>query len=222
MEIIINETQNRILIENNIKDQIKNSYKEVQRFIQRIGQETFEQYSKSLKFLFTYGAGIGAIMNHILDKVQGLTSTLNLEQQVSVVIASVFTVYFNYNFFEKIKKGENTEELKKAYIESVKEAEKLKNKWYKFLKILGLSVHGITDIIAYTYLLPALNVLINILTKGGYNSEEIDIFFKTIPYTFIYNFSGLSVKSFMDALAEKIYEKRSKKNVQNPDLLDTV
>jgi len=69
--------------------------------------------------------------------------------------------------------------------------------------------------VAYANFLPVLRILVDIISNHGINSDQVDIFFQTVPTTLAINMVGIAAKDFFDFLAEKIYEKREEMNNQD-------
>jgi len=216
MKIIITEEQNKLLIESDISQKINNAYKSSQEYLKNLLKHVGGQLINThIRFLLTYGAGISGLIRTVEEGLIGKYSHLTSEEVTLIAIASIFSVFYSYkdvsNLFKRIKKLG----VEDAFFDGIRYVEGIKKKYYILLKTLGLSVHRGADFVAYANFLPVLRILVDIISNHGINSDQVDVFFQTVPTTLAINMVGIAAKDFFDFLAEKIYEKREEMNNQD-------
>lgn len=209
MDIILTESQYRKILSESYKDKIKNNLSKIHNFTKKVVSDSLRQLNLDFRFLLSYGAGIGALLtpvyDYLSDNFQGLTE----EQIAGLSIMAIAVVFFEGKDLkreaDKLKEMGLSDEL----IDAVNYAEKLKTKLKSMLKLLGMSIHRVSNIVSYSFLIPILSILIGVVTKYGMDSEQFNTFVESLLTSGLITVTGVSVRDILFKAAEMIELKKS-------------
>lgn len=180
-------------------------------------KDVSEQYKISGKFALTYGAGIGAIMVPVREYLHNEFSGLEPWQISSLVIAAISIVFFEGKEYYKLKKQLEQEGLNDELDSAVKKTTSLKDKFADMLNILGLSIYKGLDVVSYTFLLPILGMLINVLSNFGFESVEFATLVQALLTSGVITTSGVVIRDVLQKISST-FSKKSIKNNSESDL----
>lgn len=172
--ILINESQkNKLLLESsggNIDDIIKKNYS----LVKKVLETSSKQLKMDLKFLITWGASIGGMVGPINDFVQGKYPELN-DVQLSLLLTGVISTYYldNKELMQKLYIKLQEEGLFKKFITVIKKSDELRDSFLNFIDSLGITLHKITNMMSYTFIIPVLPIIYNMVTNGVMSDKEI-------------------------------------------------
>jgi hypothetical protein len=206
--ILINESQkNKILIEN-VSKKLGDSIEREYSFAKNILKKAETQTGIDFKFLFTWGAGIGGFFQPVSDFVEGKFPELS-SLNVSLIVTAIICTYYVDNkdillkIFEKIK----SENLLTQFKISLEKSDELKTTFINFLGGLGVTIHKVINMLSYTFIIPILEILLNIATSGSLNEKQItEIGIRLASYGFI-----TASSSTIETLVKTIFKKFSDK-----------
>jgi hypothetical protein len=209
MKIILTETQYKNILLENYKDEINNKIVKMYDFSKKVIKDAMHQFNDDFKFLLTYGAGIGAIMIPVNEYLQDNFSGLNNIQIAGISVMAISVVFFENknlkNSLGKINSMNLSDELDSA----ISFTKKLKDKFIYLLRLLGVSIHRISNIISYSFLIPILGILISIVTKHGVNSEQFLIFVESLLTSGVIAIKGVAIRDILFKAGEMIEEKNT-------------
>ena len=215
MEHILTEQQQVILTEG-FKDAVEGRLKKAYDFTKEIIQKAGQQYGLSFRFLLTYGAGIGSIMPAITDYLNGQYPNLSESEVAGVALSAISLVFFNakdyVKIYKKMKEDGQIEELKSA----ISFTEKLKDRVARILDVLGMSLYQGLDIISYSFLLPILPALLEMLQ----NPEMDMIALKGMLNSSYTTASAIVLQKVIEKLSGKIASKKTSDDVSDEMDLD--
>ena len=174
IKIYITESQKKALILEKQNEQIGETLKNNENFAKEVLQNTTKQTGLDFKFLFTWGAGIGAFLEPVSDFVKGEFPNMS-EPSMYLLLASVFCTIFIESFdvtkilINKIKQ----KDLKSEFTSTFKKAYELKTVFVQFLESLGVSMSKLVNMLSYTFIIPILSILLNLTQTGTMNSSDI-------------------------------------------------
>lgn len=209
MDIILTENQYKKILSESYKDKIKNNLSKIHNFTKKVVSDSLRQLNLDFRFLLSYGAGIGALLtpvyDYLSDNFQGLTE----EQIAGLSIMAIAVVFFEGKDLkretDKLKEMGLSDEL----MDAVNYAEKLKTKLKSMLKLLGMSIHRVSNIVSYSFLIPILSILIGVVTKYGMDSEQFNTFVESLLTSGLIAVTGVSVRDILFKAAEMIELKKS-------------
>jgi len=206
MRVILTENQYRFLLKESFNEKIGSSLSRMSEFSNRVVSDAFNQLKFDFRFLTTYGAGIGAILQSVFDYLQGNFTGLDNTQITGLTVMAIGVV-----FFENKDLKENLNKIKELGLSSqlnnaVSFTEKLKSKFSYLLKLLGMTVHRTSNIISYSFLIPILSIVIEIVTKHGVNSNQFQMLIESLLTSGLIAVEGVALRDILIKAGEMIEE----------------
>jgi len=206
MRVILTENQYRFLLKESFNEKIGSSLSRMSEFSNRVVSDAFNQLKFDFRFLTTYGAGIGAILQSVFDYLQGNFTGLDNTQIAGLTVMAIGVV-----FFENKDLKENLNKIKELGLSSqlnnaVSFTEKLKSKFSYLLKLLGMTVHRTSNIISYSFLIPILSIVIEIVTKHGVNSNQFQMLIESLLTSGLIAVEGVALRDILIKAGEMIEE----------------
>lgn len=207
MKVLITESQYRVVLNEKFDIKIKSITNHLNQLVKKIVNDVKNQFGLSTRFALTYGAGIGALMEPVMKYLHSEFEGLEDWQISSLVVAALSIVFYEGKDYLKLKKDLEEQGLDDELKVAIKKTESLKDKISNMLNILGLSIYTAKDILAYTFLLPILSMLINVITTFGVNSVEFSTLIESILTSGLITASGVVVRDTIQKIASMISNK---------------
>jgi len=86
--------------------------------------------------------------------------------------------------------------------------EKIKNKFSQLLKVLGLSIHRTSNIVSYSFLVPVLSILIDVVTKHGIESSQFETLLEALSTSSLIAIPGVAIRDVLLKAANMIENKK--------------
>jgi hypothetical protein len=159
MKIIITESQKRMILLENIGEDLGSIIKQNTERVKKLVSEVQNQIGMNLQFLLTWGAGIGGFMGPVEDFVRGRFPELT-DLQVFLIILGVISTHLienkelNTKILDKIKE----DGILKQFKISSKKTNELKSVFSDFVQSLGVTFHRITNMLSYTFIIPIKSI----------------------------------------------------------------
>ena len=205
--LITEEQKNKILLKESsgqIINVIKKNYDRVQSII----EESSEQIGMNLQFLITWGASIGGFVGPVEDFVRGKFPELN-DVQISLILTGVIASYYIdnkkmiYDIFTKIKENGLSSVLKKV----LSKTDTFLSVFLDFIASLGLTLHKITNMLSYTFIIPLLGTLLNMTKNMSVDSRDIDEIVLRLTSFGLLTVSGIVIKQLINRIVRRFKEK---------------
>jgi len=207
MKVVLTESQFNNLLKEQFTDKVNKSLSNMSQFSNKVIKDAASQLKFDFRFLVSYGAGIGAILQSVFDYLQGNFTGLNDTQIAGLTVMAVGVVFFeNKDLKEQIQKINDMglgSELNKV----ISFTEKLKDKFSYLLKLLGLSIQRTSNIISYSFLIPLLTIVIDLVTKHGVDSSQYSMFIESLLTSGFIAISGVSLRDVLVRAGEMIENK---------------
>jgi len=207
MDVIITESQYKAILTEKINLDLKSLSTRFSKLVEKIVGDVKNQFGLSTRFALTYGAGIGALMEPVQKYLESEYQGLEPWQVSSLVVAAMSIVYYTGKDYTKIKKELESQGLDDELESAVKKTESIKDKFANMLNVLGLSIYTAKDILAYTFLLPVLGMLINVVTTFGVDSVQFTTLIEAILTSGLITTSGVVVRDVIQSVAKRISKK---------------
>jgi hypothetical protein len=183
MKIIITENQNKLLINEEISSNIGNMLKNLTKFTTKVFSETKEQTGLDFGFMLSWGTTLGGLMipvsQFIQDKHPEFTTA-----NISLVITGAIATYYSSN--KKILRDLLDVIKEKGLIDLFNEVlsitGNLKETFLKFVESLNIAMGRMSNMMAYTFLIPILPTLYNMSQEGLDTSDINQIVKRLISY----------------------------------------
>ena len=203
MKVLISEHQYKHLVVENTNSKITNQLEKMKSFTKDLSIKSKKQLGFDLKFLLTWGATIGGLMSPVSDFISGEYPELSDKDLTLLMIGCVLT-YFTDNkeklnvVLEKIKK----EGLVKVFDSMLLKVDELKNTFLSFIDSLSITTHSLSNMLAYTFLIPILPQLYD-MSVSGVDPNDISEITKRIVLFFGSTVSGLTIKELISKIVDK-------------------
>ncbi len=175
MKIVITEHQYRkLLLESSksiIGDEIKRSKEFFKKIVRTVKQDTKLDFS----FLFTWGAAIGGFSRPVFNYFEGKSPELT-NQDLSLLSIACAVTYYTYNK-EKLSKllGIIKERgLITSFNKMLEKTDELKITFLSFVDSLKVTVHKMSGMLSYTFIIPFLSKLLD-MSVGSTSSDITDL-----------------------------------------------
>lgn len=204
MRIIITESQRRILIRESSGEQLGSIIKQNYEKVKKIIEEAQGQIGLNLQFLLTWGAGIGGFMGPIEDFVRGRYPSLS-DLQLNLILIGVISTYFieNKKLVSKIYNKIKDEGLTKQFENILKKSDLLKNTFSEFIESLGVTFHRITNMMSYTFIIPIIPQILQMVTDGLITNFDLKEFaIRIIGFTGL-TLSGIIFKELLSKMVRR-------------------
>lgn len=207
MKVLITEEQYQIILNERIGDKVNSILDRLDSLAKKIISDVNKQFGISAKFALTYGAGIGALMEPVEKYLNSEFTGLEPWQVSSLVIAAISIVYFEGKEYDKMKKDIDNQGLSDELKSAIDKVNQLKVKFSDMLNVLGVSVYRAGDILAYTFLLPILGMLINVVNTFGVESVEFNKLIQTLISSGLITVSSVVFRDVVQKIAKTISKK---------------
>ena len=193
MRIIITESQKRMILLENIGEDLGSIIKQNAERVKKLVSEVQTQIGMNLQFLLTWGAGIGGFMGPVEDFVRGRFPELT-DLQVFLIILGVISTHLienkelNKKILDKIKE----DGILKQFKISSKKTNELKSVFSDFVESLGVTFHRITNMLSYTFIIPIIPMIYQMVTDGLVTNSDL----KSLA-TRVIAFTGLTISGIL-------------------------
>jgi len=203
MKVLISENQYKHLVMESTNSKVTNELEKMKSFTKNLSVKTKKQLGFGLKFLLTWGATIGGLMSPVSDFISGEHPELSDKDLTLLTVGCVLT-YFTDNkeklkiVLEKIKDGG----LVKVFDTMLSKTNELKNTFLSFIDSLSISTHSLSNMLAYTFLIPILPQLYD-MSISGVSGDDIDEITKRITLFIGSTVSGITIKDIVSKITNK-------------------
>lgn len=212
MKIVLTESQyNKILLEG-YNEKVGNTLMKMQEFSTNVVRDASTQLKFDFRFLVTYGAGIGAILQSVFEYLDGNFNGLTDTQIAGLAVMAVGIVFFeDKDLKEQISKLSEMG-LDSELAQAVSFTDKLKSKFTHLLKLLGMSIHRLSNIVSYSFLIPILSIVIGVVTTHGADSTQFQTLIESLLTSGLIAVEGVALRDILMKAAEMIEQKRLNQN----------
>lgn len=193
MKIIITEQQKKIIITESTGEELGNLIKQNTERVKKIVNEAQDQIGMNLQFLLTWGAGIGGFMGPVEDFVRGKYPEID-ENELVLILIGIIATYFidNKKIVTKIYTKIQEDGLSGIFDRILKKTDTYTNTFINFIDSLGLTFHKITNMLSYTFIIPILPMIYQMVEDGS--TENVDL--KQLAIRII-SFTGLTLSGII-------------------------
>jgi hypothetical protein len=204
MDILINENQKRFLIVEGISDNFAKDTKKLFDITKKVLSDSSKQLKMNLEFLLTWGASIGGFMGPLNQFLEGKYPELS-STDVSLILTGVISIlyYDNKDTIKKILELIKDKNLSKQFKSTLQKGNELKNVFFDFVSSLNMSVHKISNIMSYTFIVPLLPMIYQMAQSGAISPDDtIKIVNRLLGFGFL-TVSGVTLKELIERIIKK-------------------
>jgi hypothetical protein len=206
--LLITESQKKLILTESINKEFIDIVKSNYMFTKKVIKQSSEQISMNLEFLFTWGASIGGFMGPLNDFIAGRHPELS-DTQLSLILTGVIAVYFSDNkkLINTINQKISDEGLVKPFKELFEKAEQLKKSFFSFISSLNLSLHKITNIMSYAFIIPIVPMLYESTLNGVISKPEIKELALRVSSFGLLTVSGIIIRELINKIVSRFNPK---------------
>lgn len=212
MKVILTESQFNTLLKENYKEKVGGSLMNLSKFSNKVVRDASNQLKFDFRFLVTYGAGIGSILQSVFDYLEGNFTGLSETQLAGLAVMAVGVVFFENKDLKSQIKNIESMGLSSELDNVVSYTQNLKNKFSNILSVLGLSIHRTSNIISYSFLIPLLSIIIEIVTLHGVESSQFSMLIESLLTSGLIAVEGVALRDILmkagDIISQKIVNQK--------------
>jgi len=206
MNIILKENQYKVLIFETIKNKFKSKIEEDKSLIEKIVSDVKKDFNLDLKFILTYSVTIAGLINPVYELMSKNYPKIDSSDLSLITVGVIMTYYYNnLELLNKILILIRDKELVDEFENMLSKTEIIKKRFFEFINSLNISLSSFSNILAFTFLLGVLEVLLS-FSQTGFSQLELDKFVIGLSGYF----ATLATKSTIEKLIYKIIKRFSK------------
>ena len=202
MKIIISESQYKKILLEERQNSLLGKLKDLKSFFKKVSEETKNQVGLDLNFLTTWGVTIAGFVMPISDFIEGkfpeMTST-----DLSLISTGIILTYYHSNkeMLGKVLNKIKEKELVFEFDSALNVANKLKNVFLSFIESLAIPTSKISNMLAYTFLIPILPELYE-AAQSGSSVDVKEIVERSLAFLVV-SFGGNFAKRLMMEIVKR-------------------
>lgn len=202
--LLINENQKRLILKESVNDEFGEMVKQNYNFVKDIIKQSSEQIGVNLEFLITWGATIGGFVGPLNEFIQGKFPTMS-DVEISLVLTGIIANYYvdNKELVGKIFKSIKENNLSNEFRSVLKKSEQLKTTFIQFIKSLNITLHKVTNIMSYAFIIPIIPIIYESVSNGVIeNSDAKEIGFRMASFG-VLTITGIVLKELISKLIRR-------------------
>jgi hypothetical protein len=205
--ILISENQKRRILSESSGDRFGDILKQNYEFVKKIIKESSEQIGINLEFLITWGATIGGFVGPLEMYLHGKHPELS-DLEISLILTGVIASYYidNKEYVKKIYSKIKEEGLIRPFRVVLSKSGELKKTFLDFVGSLGVTLHKVTNIMSYTFIIPIIPMIYN-LAKGEPNAVEPSQIAQRLVGFGLLTVSGIVLKQLINKMIKRFQSK---------------
>lgn len=204
MDILINENQKRFLIVEGLSDNLAKDTKKLFDMTKKVLSDSSKQLKMNLEFLLTWGASIGGFMGPLNQFLEGKYPELSTTDSALILTGVISLLYYdNKSTIKEILEKIKEKGLSKEFISAITKGKELKQVFFDFVSSLNLTTHKISNIMSYTFIVPLLPMIYDMVQSGTVNPEDASkIAQRLVSFGFL-TIGGNALKEFIENIIKK-------------------
>ena len=175
MNINITESDIRHVILESAEKQTEKTIENVKKYTKDLYEKVKDHLGLNLKFLLTWGVGIGALISPIESWINENVADITPMEVTLIAISAVMTVFFEKKADIKVLLDRIKEKgLSDTFSTVVKKTKELKKSFKKLLEYLGVGLSGVASMANYAFMLPLIPIMKEVFIRGDFEEVELD------------------------------------------------
>jgi hypothetical protein len=175
MNINITESDIRHVILESAEKQTEKTIENVKKYTKDLYEKVKDHLGLNLKFLLTWGVGIGALISPIESWINENIADITPMEVTLIAISAVMTVFFEKKADIKVLLDRIKEKgLSDTFSTVVKKTKELKKSFKKLLEYLGVGLSGVASMANYAFMLPLIPIMKEVFIRGDFEEVELD------------------------------------------------
>lgn len=204
MDILINENQKRFLIVENLSDKFAKDTKNLFDITKKVLSDSSKQLKMNMEFLLTWGASIGGFMGPLNQYLNGQYPELSSVDSALILTGVISILYYdNKSTIKEILENIKEKGLSKEFISTLNKGKELKQVFLDFVNTLNLTTHKISNIMSYTFIIPLLPMIYDMVQSGTINPDDASKISDRLAGFGFLTVSGNALKEFIERIIKK-------------------
>jgi hypothetical protein len=168
MDFLINESQLKVILQEQDQSKMSNYMKELYSFTTNLVNKFKKAYGLNLKLLLTWGASVGGLLMPLDNFIR--TGRFNLtDEQATLILIGIACSFFydNSKSLKSVLTKIKEEGLEDTFKEILVKSKNLKESFSKFLKSANVTLNSTMDLMSYSFLIPIVTDIQSLLVDGG-------------------------------------------------------
>lgn len=202
--ILITEAQQRVILCELANKEIDSTIGDNDKLVKRIAKQASEQIKFDLSILATFSMSIGGLMGPLENFIRGEYPEMST-RAISLLLGGIG---FQYMMDNKVPLSKLIQKIKEdglydIYKKVLKKSEVLKDSFLSFIDSLGVSVKKTANIMGYTFLIPLIPLIYNMVTNGQFNENDTVEIIKRLSGFVSLNYGGIALKELLSLMINR-------------------
>lgn len=203
MNIIITESQYKYILLEERSNGIGSTLKDLKSFTTKVLKSTEKQVGLDFEFLFTWGSTIGGFIKPISDFIREEEINIS-DTDLFLILTGIILTYFSSNkkYLNKILLKIKENGLVSIFDKALSKSENLERVFLSFMDSLGVTIHKLSNMIAYAFLIPLIPDLYELSTSDLSDADLGEMTKRILSFGGI-TLSGIVVKELIKKIVKR-------------------
>jgi hypothetical protein len=168
MDFLINESQLRIILQEQDQSKMSDYMKELYSFTSNLVNKAKKTYGLNLKLLLTWGSSVGGLVMPLDNFIR--TGRFELtDDQATLILIGVACTYFydNVKTLKTILTKIKEEGLEDTFKEVLIKSRNLRDSFFNFMKSANVTLGSTLELVTYSFLIPIITDIQSAITEGS-------------------------------------------------------
>ena len=183
---------------------VKQNYK----FVKDVLKMSSKQMGMNFEFLFTWGASIGGFVGPLNEFISGRYPNVS-DVEMSLILTGIIATFYmnNKEMIRKILERIKSEGLSEEFKTGLNKANQLKSTFVDFMDGLNITLHSVTNIMSYAFIIPLIPIVYSAVNSGAFKSGDAKEIAIRLSSFGILTVSGIVMKELFSKLIRVFKEK---------------
>ena len=202
--LLINESQKKLILLESANDEFGDIIKKNYDFVKEVIKLSSEQMSLNLEFLLTWGATIGGFVGPLNDFIVGKFPEVS-DVELSLIITGIIAVYYvnNKETVKKIIEHIKEKGVFNIFTSAFNKSKELKSIFLNFMSSLNLTLHKVTNIMSYAFIIPLIPMIYESVSSGVMTPEDGKEIALRLGLFGLLTVSGIALREFIIKLIKR-------------------
>jgi hypothetical protein len=199
--LLINENQKRIILRESVNDEFGDMVKQNYKFVKDVLKMSSKQMGMNFEFLFTWGASIGGFVGPLNEFISGRYPNVS-DVEMSLILTGIIATFYmnNKEMIRKILEKIKSEGLSEEFKTSLNKANQLKSTFVDFMEGLNMTLHSVTNVMSYAFIIPLIPIVYSAVTSGAFKSGDAKEIAVRLASFGVLTVSGIVMKELFSKL----------------------
>lgn len=168
MDFLINESQLKIILEQQNPHNLNDDMNELYSFTKSLVEKAKTIYGINIKLLLTWGAAVGGLVMPLSDFIQTGSFDLSEDQEVLLLVGAACSFFYdNAKMLRSVYEKIEMEGLGEVFKEVLLKGKNLKEAFIKFMIASSITIGSLLEVMGYAFLIPIITDLQQIANNNS-------------------------------------------------------